>query len=334
MPSQKSNPNRVHITRPAYVSYGHPDLDEASAFALDFGLIEVDRTESPVETRFYRGYGDQPLVYVVTKTELPVFLGATYEVESALDLDRALLVPGAVKREIMDSQPGGGERVSISGPDGVPFHLIYGQSLVNRQEPPLQFEPLNYPADGDGNETRKPRRGKGQRPQLGPAPVHKLGHCGYRVTDVGAAVDFYTTYFNFAQSDTLANPVKPGEQLFVFLHIDKGEIYSDHHSFFITTVDEPDGSHHPAGAHHAAFEVHDFDVQFVSHDFLVNAGYKPFWGVGRHVLGSQIFDYWYDKSGFVLEHYADGDIVNKDTQFVELTVKDNLSIWGPDMPAM
>ncbi|KFX92198.1 hypothetical protein O988_07379 [Pseudogymnoascus sp. VKM F-3808] len=333
MAVHKTQHDRVQITRPAYVSYGHPNLDEASAFALDFGFVEVSRTEGPDETRFYRGYGDQPVVYIVTKTPSPVFLGVTYEVESALDLDRAELVPGAANREILAKQPGGGERVRINGPDGIPFYVIYGQTLVGRQEPSLQFGPLNYPAENDNNSVRKPRRGKGQRPELGPAPVHKLGHCGFRVTDVGMAVDFYTHYFNLVPSDTLASPSKPEEQFFVFLHIDKGESYTDHHSFFITSIrEEPNDKLYPAGVHHAAFEVHDFDVQHVAHDFLKNSGYKLQWGVGRHLLGSQIFDYWYDKSGFVLEHYSDGDVVNKDTPFREYTMFDNLSTWGPQTP--
>lgn len=34
--------------------------------------------------------------------------------------------------------------------------------------------------------------------------------------------------------------------------------------------------------------------------------------MGRHILGSQIFDYWKDPSRFTVEHYADGDVVNVD----------------------
>jgi hypothetical protein len=28
----------------------------------------------------------------------------------------------------------------------------------------------------------------------------------------------------------------------------------------------------------------------------------------QHVLGSQVFDYWFDTSKFMVEHYADGDL--------------------------
>ncbi len=56
--------------------------------------------------------------------------------------------------------------------------------------------------------------------------------------------------------------------------------------------------------HHSSFEVHDFDIQSLGHQWLRDKGYDLVWGVGRHVLGSQIFDYWWDRSGFVLEHYG------------------------------
>ena len=324
---QAFDDHRVQLNRPAYVSYGHPNLEEASAFARDFGFLEAGRLEAPVPMRFFRGYGDLPLSYVVAKTDKPIFLGLTFEARSLEDLGRAECVPGARKREKMVSQPGGGERVSICGPDGIPFHVIYGHELVQRREPSPQVHPLNYPAESDENTIRKPRRGEMQRPHLGPAPIHKLGHCGFTVSNVGKALAFYTTHFNFIQSDTIAHPVEPGERLFVFLHIDKGKAFTDHHSFFVTA-----NLASPIGVHHAAFELNDFDVQHIAHDFLKESGYKPQWGIGRHVAGSQIFDYWYDRSGFVLEHYTDGDLVNNETTFTEYTMQDTLTTWGPPAP--
>lgn len=44
--------------------------------------------------------------------------------------------------------------------------------------------------------------------------------------------------------------------------------------------------------HHSSFEVHDFDIQSLGHQWLREKDYDLVWGVGRHVLGSQIFDYW------------------------------------------
>ena len=33
-------------------------------------------------------------------------------------------------------------------------------------------------------------------------------------------------------------------------------------------------------------------------------------GVGRHILGSQVFDYWKDPWGHVVEHFTDGDLLD------------------------
>lgn len=58
---------------------------------------------------------------------------------------------------------------------------------------------------------------------------------------------------------------------------------------------------------------------------------ESIWGVGRHVLGSQIFDYWADPSGFKIEHYADGDLVNAGTPTLR-DVVGPFSVWGPEVP--
>jgi hypothetical protein len=34
------------------------------------------------------------------------------------------------------------------------------------------------------------------------------------------------------------------------------------------------------------------------------------WGIGRHLLGSQVYDYWADPWGRVHEHWADTDRLN------------------------
>jgi hypothetical protein len=85
--------------------------------------------------------------------------------------------------------------------------------------------------------------------------------------------------------------------------------------------------------HHCSFEVADFDTQLIGHEWLAQRGYKPVWGVGRHILGSQIFDYWKDPSGFKIEHYADGDVVNAKMPVKRQAAGPNtLSIWGPPLP--
>ncbi|KAM0326745.1 hypothetical protein ACHAQA_006618 [Verticillium albo-atrum] len=113
-----------------------------------------------------------------------------------------------------------------------------------------------------------------------------------------------------------------------FLHLDLGNEFSDHHSFFMQRA-EPHVK--KAFCHHMSFEVADFDTQLLGHYWLAKKGWHSIWGVGRHVLGSQIFDYWGDPSGFKIEHYADGDVVNQHTPSTREVVGP-ISVWGPEMP--
>lgn len=77
----------------------------------------------------------------------------------------------------------------------------------------------------------------------------------------------------------------------------------------------------------------DFDVQNLGHEWLASKNYKPVWGVGRHILGSQLFDYWWDTTGNMVEHYADGDLVNEDTPVGWGAAGDeSLAVWGPEVP--
>ncbi len=66
--------------------------------------------------------------------------------------------------------------------------------------------------------------------------------------------------------------------------------------------------------------------------------------VGRHVMGSQVFDYWSDASDdenwgrgkekrFILEHYVDVDLVNETTEaHWQAAAPGNLHVWGPEVP--
>ena len=59
---------------------------------------------------------------------------------------------------------------------------------------------------------------------------------------------------------------------------------------------------------HSAYQVCDLDALAAGGEYLREQGYFRSWGIGRHVQGSQIFDYWRDPDGFLVEHFADGDM--------------------------
>jgi hypothetical protein len=65
-------------------------------------------------------------------------------------------------------------------------------------------------------------------------------------------------------------------------------------------------------------------------EYLSDRGYRHSWGIGRHIEGSQIFDYWRDPDGFLVEHYADGDMFDCTVEpgWAPFTAS-GLSQWGP-----
>ncbi|PWY75028.1 Glyoxalase/Bleomycin resistance protein/Dihydroxybiphenyl dioxygenase [Aspergillus heteromorphus CBS 117.55] len=316
---ERSGINRdtqIHLVKLAHMRYQHPDLDELTTFMKDFGTQVAKITEDQI---WYRGYGTDAYVYYARKGPR-AFLGGTFEVESYQDLVKARELPNASAIKELTDHPGGGHLVTVTDPEGHPVNLIHGQALAEPGEYPEKLA-VNYESD-------KNRIRKFQRFVLGPAPVHKLGHYGYCAKDFPAMLDFYTRHFNIVPSDFLYVE-KDGEKVnvAVFAHIDRKQDYVDHHSFFMSTNES---SH----VHHCSFEVHDFDTQNLGHQWLAKKGYKSVWGVGRHILGSQIFDYWWDTTGNMVEHYADGDLVNDETPIGYMpATNESLAVWGPDVPA-
>src|SRR5438105_4466384 len=84
-----------------------------------------------------------------------------------------------------------------------------------------------------------------------------------------------------------------------FNRLDRGEDYVDHHAFFCIRSDK-------AGLNHLSYEAADIDDIMIGHEIMKAKGYEHFWGIGRHSLGSQVFDYWGDPWGRVHEHWEIG----------------------------
>ncbi|KAJ6023496.1 uncharacterized protein N7446_013859 [Penicillium canescens] len=308
--------SQIRLVKLAHMRYQHPDLEEITIFLQDFGMTIAKQTDDEV---WYRGYGADPYVYYAKKGPKQ-FLGGAFEVESYRDLERATQLPTAGKIEDLTGAPGGGYMVTLTDPEGFPMNLLFGQTPATPGTYPEKLE-LNY-------ETEKPRVRRFLRFQPGPAAVHKLGHYGVCTTNFEGLVEFYTKNFNIVPTDFLyIEKEQTKTNVALFAHIDRGDKHVDHHSFFMS-------SNPTSHVHHCSFEVHDFDTQKLGHQWLAKKEYKSVWGVGRHILGSQIFDYWWDTTGNMIEHYADGDLVNDQTPIGYGPAGDeSLAVWGPEVPS-
>jgi hypothetical protein len=81
---------------------------------------------------------------------------------------------------------------------------------------------------------------------------------------------------------------------------ERGATPTDHHTLALVLG--------PTRYVHSAYQVADFDALAAGGEYLREHGYQHSWGIGRHIQGSQIFDYWRDPDGFMVEHYSDGDL--------------------------
>ncbi|KAI1502342.1 Glyoxalase/Bleomycin resistance protein/Dihydroxybiphenyl dioxygenase [Biscogniauxia marginata] len=324
VPTITNSSSKVQLARISHVYLEHPDLDKFENFAKDFGFVEAGRAG---DTIYYRGFGRDPYVYVASQARdgVKAFKGAAFVAQTEEDFVKATKLQGATRVDISKA-PGGGQAVSVPTPGGSKIYVVWNQQEREVRE----AVSATTVTKGDYNTSlEKFRKGQFQRFQPGPAMVHKLGHYGFVTAVFDDDVRFYTSNFNFTPSDILYSPGNNDEDVIVFLHLDLGADYSDHHSLFFQRVDPGQTTR----MHHCSFEVDDFDTQLLGHEHLLSKGYTPAWGVGRHILGSQIFDYWKDTSGFLIEHYADGDLVNQNTQVTrEEAGPGKMNIWGAPFP--
>jgi catechol 2,3-dioxygenase-like lactoylglutathione lyase family enzyme len=302
----------IRVRDAAFVRFGAPDLDIMERFLADFGLVVTERS---ADALYARGTGPAPYVHVTERGE-PGLRAVAFEAASAADLAAAARLEGASAIEKIDA-PGAGERVCFTDPDGFRVELVHGRA-------PLA--PLPTPAARPYNlGGQRARLGAPQRIAAGPCPVKRLGHVVLRVSDFRRSNAWYTRHFGFLPSDEVYLAERE-RVITAFLRCDRGDEYTDHHTFLCVGVG-------PVGFDHAAFEVEDIDAVMVGHEHLARAGYRHQAGIGRHILGSQVFDYWRDPFGHVLEHFTDGDLLNREHETGHHTPATALGTqWGRFSP--
>jgi catechol 2,3-dioxygenase-like lactoylglutathione lyase family enzyme len=301
----------VRIEDVAFVRFRAPDLVQMRAFLEDFGLTVVEGTAVRLVAR---GAGRSPVSHITERGE-PAFLGVGFRAATLEDLE-TLAAREGLSTEPFDA-PGGGRRLVLSDPDGHRVEVVAGQTPAEPLAMPSP-QPWNIAAGHD-----RVRRTK--RIAAGPAHVLRLGHVVLNVSDFRASERWYKDRFGFITSDEIQ--LSPEFALGAFLRCDRGETPTDHHTLFL--AQSPKGP----GFNHAAFEVADLDDLMSGHQRLKDAGHQAEWGVGRHILGSQVFDYWRDPWGHTLEHWTDGDLFTAADPPGIASLQDLLGVqWGPAAP--
>jgi len=308
----RHNAPTVKAQAVAFLIFERPDLARAERFLNDFGLRVVSRDDACV---YLRGTGSAPFCYVLRKAAKARFVGFGLTVTSRADLLKLATIPGASAVTPLDA-PGGGECVHLMDPSGFEVHAVFGRQVVDvlAHRAPMTF-----------NEPESPTRiNATQRLDVVPPDVVKLGHVVLEVADFQATCGWYTQHFGFIPSDVQLLP--DGSPAMTFMRLDLGDEPADHHTLALAQG-------FAAKFSHAAFEVVDADAVGMGQRVLREKGWTHAWGIGRHILGSQIFDYWQDPFGDKHEHYSDGDRFTADVPMgIDVVSRDAMSQWGQPMP--
>jgi len=155
-----------------------------------------------------------------------------------------------------------------------------------------------------------------------------LGHVVLETASFQRALDWYLDNLGLIVSDF---QYLPGQRdrgpAMAFIRCDRGATPADHHTLAMTLG--------PGRRYvHSAYEVADLDALAAGNEYLREHRYHHSWGIGRHIEGSQIFDYWRDPDGFMVEHFSDGDLFDHTVEpgWAPMTAS-GLAQWGPPVSA-
>lgn len=171
---------------------------------------------------------------------------------------------------------------------------------ITRRRP---FERLGEISNAPGSPLQRAVNQLGVAPLAGPVRPRTLSHVVYFVPDVARAEAFYTQRLGFRVTDRFTDVgpfLQPAGSL-------------DHHTHFLLPAPP-----HMQGVEHFTFhfggptEVLRNGWQFVA------KGYQPFWGPGRHLLGSNWF--WYFNSPFACHVEMDADMDLHDASWTPRSV--------------
>ena len=296
-----------------YVRFAAPDLKEMRSFLLDFGLFEVGPADQHILRM--RGTGSAQVVHETVLGDAG-FAAVALRAASMEDLER-FATSEHVAIEAADG-PGGGSKIVLTDPNGYRVEVIAGRTPA---------DPLQHGTRASWNTMAdRGRHDAAKRIDPGPASVVRLGHVVLGAHDMVETWEWWSSHFGLIMSDEVRAP--DGTLVAGFLRCDRGRDPADHHSLNFAAI--------PGKApafHHAAFEVADLDDLMAGHEHLKLQGRAHDWGVGRHVLGSQVFDYWKDPFGHRVEHWTDGDLFTADVPTNVTDVPTMLSHqWGPGAP--
>jgi catechol 2,3-dioxygenase-like lactoylglutathione lyase family enzyme len=305
----------IRIKDIAWIRLRSPDLDMQEEYLTAFGLVRAERTANALYMR-----GTDPVHHIhITEKGDPAVLRIAFWARSLDDLHKLSREGGGVSPVEDIDEPGGGKRVRLTEHNGMGIEVVWGVQEVAAL--PVEPVALNF------GYAKQAREGALQRVEHRPCRVKRIGHAVISTPEIEKSVAWAHRHLGIVKSDDVHAEDDPNLLLASFNRVDAGPDYVDHHVMMF-------GRHQKSGLNHVSFEVQDIDDLAVGHDAMMRK-YPDLhlWGLGRHTLGSQIFDYWLDPWGRVHEHWTDTDVLNDAHPFRRHPKSTGLhSQWGPQAP--
>ncbi len=306
----------IRVRDVAYPRLQVPDLDLMESYLLDFGMKRAERRTGVL---YMRGVGPAPYVHVIHEGPA-AFLGFAYQAAARDDLERLAAEEGFSPVTPLNA-PGGGWRTATRDATGLEIEVVHGiaprASTEDRSPRPLNM--------GEAFQ----RLGAPQRVAAGPSRIKRFGHLALNVREPAAALAWHHARFGLIASDRIN--LAPGMPVALFTRCDRGDEPADHHTILFASDMASGGV---PGLNHLSWEVCDIDDVLLGRDHMASKGRSHEWGVGRHLLGSQVFDYWRDPWGHIHEHWTDGDqfdaSIPPGDHPIDMAA---VSQWGPNMPS-
>jgi hypothetical protein len=309
-PGRSRNPT-IRVADIAWLEFDKPDLVRAEAFARAFGFGIALR--DPRELHLRGTTAGSPCV-ILRRGQRTRFGGLALRAVDEVDVLRLADQTGAPVHRL--PEPIGGVGIQLVDPSGTPVKVVAGQHELPAQ--PAQPPQVSNTGSADA------RINATVRPPRVPARVQRLGHVVMQSTTYLTTLNWYLDTFGMIVSDFLFFPGQRDRgPTMSFIRCDRGSIPADHHTLALALG--------PANRYvHSAYEVSDLDALAAGGEYLAERGYFRSWGIGRHIQGSQLFDYWRDPDGFLVEHFADGDLFDDTLEpgWAPFTAS-GLAQWGP-----
>jgi catechol 2,3-dioxygenase-like lactoylglutathione lyase family enzyme len=292
------------LHRLTHITLGVPNVDDTAEYYRDFGLTQLEASQSAAEASFSTTDGGEQMRIVSTPRRRLVELRIGADDPDDLARIASSLMKLEIPVELID-----GELKTQDAGSEVTVVVEIADRVAQAATPP---PPYNAP----GHIARPDVRAPGVLRET-PVQPRKLGHVVLGSTDKEGSERFFVEGLGFKVSDTV-----PGLATFM-------RCSTDHHNVLVQQTPL-------AFLHHTSWQLNDVDeIGRGASRMLEKDPSRHIWGLGRHHVGSNFFWYLCDPAGNFSEYYSDLDCIIDDELWKPGTWEGTRGLynWGPPPPA-